>query len=71
MEGRLAVAFRSDLPIIWLVNAAHYILYGAASSTAPPRRSAPAHRHSNAPVVVTATVQSILAAPTPERPAAR
>jgi AcrR family transcriptional regulator len=57
-RGQNEDAFRTDLPITWLVNAVHYILKGAAEENRAERlKTADAAR------VVTATVQSLLSPP--------
>ncbi|MEV0899953.1 helix-turn-helix domain-containing protein [Actinoplanes sp. NPDC049802] len=54
-RGQAVRAFRSDLPVTWLVNAVQYILHGAAEEIRRGRLD-PA----DASRVVTATVQSML-----------
>jgi AcrR family transcriptional regulator len=57
-RGQRQGVFRTDLPVTWLVSAVHYILNGAAEENRLGRLD-PASTSG----VVTATVQSMLAAP--------
>jgi AcrR family transcriptional regulator len=60
-RGQNQGVFRADLPITWLVSAVHYILHGAAEENRAGRL-----KTGEAARVVTATVQSILAASAPD-----
>lgn len=62
-RGRREGVFRTDLPVTWLVNVVHYVLNGAAEETRAARLSA-----EDAPGIVIATVQSLLAPPGGDRP---
>lgn len=57
-RGQDEGAFRTDLPIAWLVNVVQYVLHGAAEENRTGRLAAEETGR-----VVTATIQSILAAP--------
>lgn len=57
-RGRDGGAFRTDLPIAWLVNVVHYVLKGAAEENRAERLKA-----EDAARVVIATVQSLLSPP--------
>lgn len=58
LRGQEQGVFRIDLPVAWLVSAAHYVLKGAAEEYRAGRiGSADVAR------VITATVQSVVAAP--------
>ncbi|MFI7190041.1 TetR/AcrR family transcriptional regulator [Nocardia nova] len=57
-RGRERGEFRTDLPTMWLVNAVHYILKGAAEESRAGRLS-----DDEVAAVINATVQSILAIP--------
>ncbi|MEU7803965.1 TetR/AcrR family transcriptional regulator [Micromonospora arborensis] len=57
-RGQQQGVFRTDLPIMWLVNAVHYLLNGAAEETRLGRLD-PADTAD----VITATVQAVLAIP--------
>lgn len=57
-RGQDEGVFRTDLPISWLVNVVHYVLHGAAEENRVKRLKA-----AEVAGVITATVQSILAAP--------
>ena len=58
-RGQDEGAFRTDLPIAWLVNVVHYVLHGAAEEHRAGRLRAAEAAHA-----VTETVQSALAART-------
>ncbi|GAA3507752.1 AcrR family transcriptional regulator [Streptosporangium album] len=60
-RGQNEDAFRTDLPIAWLVSAVHYILQGAAEENRAERL-----KTEDAARVVTATVQSLLSPPPPD-----
>ncbi len=60
-RGQQQGVFRTDLPIVWLVNAVHYILNGAAEENRAGRMET-----EDVTGVVIATVQSILAVPPSE-----
>ncbi|MFE3445102.1 TetR/AcrR family transcriptional regulator [Nocardia sp. NPDC059180] len=62
-RGQSQGVFRTDLPISWLVDVVHHVLHGAADDIRAGRLE-----KSDANHVVTATVQSILAAPTSNPP---
>ncbi|GAA3970966.1 hypothetical protein GCM10023085_61490 [Actinomadura viridis] len=57
-RGQDEGVFRTDLPLTWLVNVVHYVLQGAAEENRAKRL-----KREDTARVVTATVQSILAAP--------
>ena len=57
-SGQDQGVFRTDLPITWLIGAVHYILKGAAQECRAGRI-----RTEDAPGLITATAQSILAVP--------
>ena len=57
-RGQDEGAFRTDLPIEWLVNVIQYVLHGAAEEVRTDRLA-----RADAGRVVTATIQSILARP--------
>ncbi|WP_246342022.1 TetR/AcrR family transcriptional regulator [Actinomadura verrucosospora] len=57
-RGQDEGVFRTDLPLTWLVNVVHYVLQGAAEENRTGRL-----KTKETARVVTATVQSILAAP--------
>ncbi|MFB4320188.1 TetR/AcrR family transcriptional regulator [Actinomadura sp. 21ATH] len=59
-RGQDEGAFRTDLPLSWLVGVVHYVLQGAAEE----HRAGRLKEEEVAPTI-TATVQSILAAPAP------
>lgn len=59
-RGRQEGVFRTDLPVAWLVSAVHYILKGAAEDNRAGRLKA-----ADVAGIVTTTVQSILAVPSP------
>lgn len=59
-RGQADGVFRSDLPITWLVSAVHYLLHGAAEEQRTGRLDAADAAH-----IVTASVQSFLATPSP------
>jgi AcrR family transcriptional regulator len=61
-RGQDQGVFRTDLPITWLVGVVHYVLKGAAEENRAGRLKA-----GKTAAVVTATVQSILAVPSPDR----
>ena len=65
-RGQEQGVFRTDLSTVWLVNAVQYILHGAAEEIRAGRLTT-----AEAAGVVTATVQSMLAAPAPATPASR
>jgi AcrR family transcriptional regulator len=65
-RGQDQGVFRTDLPLTWLVNVAHYVLHGAAQENRAERL-----KTEEIGRVVTATVQSILAAPSPKLPRSR
>ncbi|NIH81320.1 TetR/AcrR family transcriptional regulator [Amycolatopsis viridis] len=57
-RGQRQGVFRTDLPTDWLVNVVHYILNGAAEESRAGRL-----RPGDAPAVVIATIESVLAPP--------
>ncbi|MEU6250596.1 TetR/AcrR family transcriptional regulator [Glycomyces sp. NPDC047010] len=57
-RGRDQGAFRTDLPVEWLVNVVQYVLHGAAEEHRAGRIAT-----ADAARIVDATVQSVLAAP--------
>jgi AcrR family transcriptional regulator len=59
-RGQDGGAFRTDLPTIWLVNAVHYLLNGAAQELRAGRLDTADVAH-----IVTTSVQSLLAPPPP------
>jgi AcrR family transcriptional regulator len=59
-RGQADGVFRSDLPITWLVSAVHYLLHGAAEERHAGRLDAADAAH-----IVTVSVQSLLATPSP------
>ncbi|WP_433381067.1 TetR/AcrR family transcriptional regulator [Streptosporangium sp. CA-115845] len=61
-RGQDEGAFRTDLPITWLVNVVHYVLQGAAEENRTKRL-----KTEEVARVITTTVQSILAAPLKDR----
>jgi AcrR family transcriptional regulator len=56
-RGQAQGAFRTDLPIEWLVNVLHYVIHGASQE-----RRAGRLREADAAKVVTASAQALLAA---------
>ncbi|REE99885.1 TetR/AcrR family transcriptional regulator [Thermomonospora umbrina] len=59
-RGQDQGVFRTDMPIAWLVDVVHHVLHGAAEATRTGRLA-----QKDAARVVTVTIQSILAAPSP------
>jgi AcrR family transcriptional regulator len=61
-RGQQEGVFRTELPITWLVNVVHYVLHGAAEENRAGRINT-----ADVADIVTTTVQSILAVPSPGR----
>lgn len=62
-RGQRDGAFRTDLPLTWLVNVIHHVLHGMVEEIRSGRVD-PA----DAPRLATATIQAILAIPSADRP---